>query len=289
MAVCSMLLRRLRCFFLVWLLPVAASAQWVEPPGNGWIQISLYHHDTMQRFDVDRKIAPLFNEAAHSITTSLFVTAVVGLYRGLDVWGQVPVHRLQFNDVAASRQSFGLGDPRIHLRIGPSLFGLDLPVPIAVRGGVKWPVGDFPVDAEIVPLTEGQPDWELMLELGHSFYPWPLYASGWIGYRWRTTNHDIDRKPGNERFGYFALGGLLGKFTWKAGLEAIIGEKWISFTGVRIPLSKSQRELIQFMPTIGWQLPVGTIEIGGRWPIAGRNLPAGPALTMGYFYRWKSR
>lgn len=234
-------------------------------------------------------MTPLFNEGAHSITTSIFLTAVLGVYRGIDVWGQIPVHRLQFNDVAAARESLGLGDPKVYLRIGPPFFGLDLPVPVAVRGGIKWPVGEFPVDAEIVPLTEGQLDWELMLEFGHSFYPRPIYASGWIGYRWRETNHDIDRKPGNERFGYFAVGGMTGRFTWKAGLEAILGEKWISFTGVRIPLARSQRELIQITPAIGWHLPAGTIEIGGRFPVAGRNLPAGPALTLGYFYKWNRR
>lgn len=282
-------MKKFRCFYLLLLLPTPANAQWIEAPGSGWVQVSLYHHDTRQRFDMNRIVTPLFNEGAHSITSSLFVTAVLGMYQGIDVWGQIPVHRLQFNDVAASRQSLGLGDPKLFLRLGPSLFGPDLPVPVAIRGGVKWPVGDFPVDAEIVPLTEGQRDWELMLELGHSFYPAPLYASGWIGYRWRETNRKIDRKPGDERFGYIALGGTAGKFTWKAGMEAILGKEWISLTGVRITLARSQRELIQFLPSVGWQLPVGTIEIGGRFPLLGRNLPAGPALTAGYFYRWSRR
>ena len=238
-------------------------------------------------FNSIRNVEPLFNEDGRSVTTSLILNGVIGIYRGIDVWAQLPVHRLSFNDIAAERESFGLGDPRIYLRVGPGVFGTDLGIPIALRGGVKFPVGDFPVDSEIVPLSEGQTDLELILESGYSFYPIPVYTTVWIGYRWRFTNDEIERKPGNELFGYVAVGGEYSKLTWKLALEGQMGQKWESFTGTRIILAESQRELVQIQPALGWKLGEGVVELGTRIPIAGRNLPAGPALFMGYFYRWK--
>lgn len=48
---------------------------------------------------------------------------------------------------------------------------------------------DVPLHAS--PLTEGQRDWELIVEAGHSFHPAPVYAQAWAGHRWRKENTDI--------------------------------------------------------------------------------------------------
>ena len=266
-----------------------ATAQWVEQPGDGWAQVSLYHHDTTRRFDEQRNVESLFNQDSRSITTSLIFTGAFGVHNGVDVWGQLPVHRLSFNDIAAERESFGLGDPKIYVRIGPTLFGLSSSIPVAIRGGVKLAIGDFPVDSEIVPLTEGQRDWELMLELGHSFYPKSMYAMAWAGYRWREENEEIERKPGNEWFAYLAVGADYEKWIWKLAIEGQIGQPWESFTGARIILARSERELIQVQPSVGMKVGAGVVELGSRIPFVGRNFPAGPAVFLGYFYSWRSR
>ena len=206
---------------------------------------------------------------------------------GLDAWVQVPFHRLQFDDVVRERTSTGIGDPRIFLRVGPSALGVDPGFPLAVRGGVKFPVDDFPVDAEIIPLTEGQRDWELLVELGHSFYPAPIYVMGWVGYRWRETNATIARKPGDERLVYAAAGGGFGRLTWKLAVDGLFGEP-PERTRFGITLENDTRRLVQLLPTIGWPVGPGTVELGGRLPVSGRNLPAGPALTLGYFVDWNN-
>ncbi len=273
---------------LMGVLPLrTARAQWIEPPGHGWAQLSLYHHDTRKRFDPGRSVEPLFNEGGRAVTTSLFVTAVAGVVRGADVWLQLPYHRLAFNDVAAERQSIGLGDPRLHGRLGPAFFGLP-PFPAALRGGVKFPLGKFSRDAEVIPLSEGQYDYELMLEAGHSFYPAPLYVMGWAGYRWRAFNDEIDRKPGNERFAYAAVGGRLRSFDWKLAVEGLSGlaPRRRLPSGLELVLLQDRRELLQLLPGVGRRVGPGTLEVGGRLPVAGRNLPAGPAFFVGYFVRW---
>ncbi len=266
---------------------VPGQAQWIEAPGRGWVEVSLYHHDTRKRFDPSRSLEPLFNADARAITTSLIVTGVVGVVRGADVWVQVPYNRLAFNDIAADRESIGIGDPRLHLRLGPELLGVRSPVPVAVRGGVKLPLGAYTNDAEIIPLSEGQVDWEVMLELGHSFYPAPFYVMGWAGYRWRLINDDINRKPGDERFAFAAVGGSVRSFEWKLAVEGLSGlAPRRQEAGVEFILQQDKRELFQILPSIGYALGPGAVSFGGRFPLAGRNLPAGPAVFIGYFVRF---
>lgn len=255
-----------------------AHAQWTEPPGEGWMQVSIFHQDTRRQFTSDAHVEPIFDDG-HAINTSVYITGAIGLLEGLDSWVQVPFHRLEFNDVVGERVRTGLGEPKIYLRAAPSLFG-GPDWPVAVRGGVKFP-RELTVNAEIIPLGEGQRDWELMLELGHSFYPAPVYLQGWAGYRWREKNEAGDRKPGNEWFAFLAAGGEWNRFTWKLAVEGMNGQPNRSL-GLVLP--RSQRDFVQLLPKVGYRLGPGAIEVGVRLPVWGRNLLAGPALTLGYFF-----
>ena len=205
--------------------------------------------------------------------------------RGVDAWVQVPLHSFSFDDAAGSRDRTGLGDTRFYLRAGPSLLGIST-IPIALRGGVKIPAAEFPVDAEVIPLTEGQTDWELYLEMGRSFHPAPLYASGWIGYRWRESKGTI-RDPGDERLAYLAVGGDIGtRFTWKLAGEGLWGGTPVLD---RVPVENARRRMIQLLPALGVRVGPGVLDAGARLPVDGRNLPSGPALVVGYFFDWSLR
>ncbi len=264
-----------------WAAAHSAGAQWIEKPGRGWIQVAVYRHDTSTLFDENGAREEIFNDG-HAVTTSLFVTAAGGLLRGVDAWIQLPFHHLVFEDNLDRRRRTGVGDPRIFVRVGPELFGLRA-VPISVRTGIKLVGGDFPVDAEIIPLGEGQKDWEAMVEAGYSFHPAPTYMLGWIGYRWRETNDEAAWKPGNEGFAYLAAGGTLLRAQWKLALEGWRGESPV-IQGFLIP--SARREMLQIFPTVGWPVGPGVIELGLRVPLAGRNLPTGSAIVLGYFTRW---
>lgn len=41
------------------------------------------------------------------------------------------------------------------------------------------------------------------------------------------------------------------------------------------------------MPMLGWRLGPGNFELGGHLQLGGKNLPAGPVLTLGYFFDWR--
>lgn len=258
-----------------------APAQWINAPGTGWVDLSLAHQDTRTRFNPSGRRQP-FADNGHAITTSLFITGTYGVVQGVDVWGSLPVHRTVFNDLAGDRNRTGLGDPRVHVRFSPTPF-LKGNAPVALRIGVKAPLGDFPVDAEVIPIGEGQWDVEVIGEVGHSFYPRTVYAVGWIGYRWRGLNTKIDRKPGNERWVYLALGGQARQAVWQVGVEGMQGGP-PRILGFEIPTAR--RAWLQLWPTLGWTTTLGVVRAGVRWPLAGRNLPAGKALTVGFFTNW---
>lgn len=265
-------------------VPASGTAQWIEPPGEGWADLRLYHHDTRQEFGPDGEERELFARG-HAITRSLYLTVAGGLFRGLDVWGQVPLHIFSFEDAAGERDRTGLGDVRFYVRTGPSLLGLST-FPVALRAGVKIPAAEFPVEAEVIPLTEGQVDWELYLEVGRSFHPVPVYAMGWIGYRWRQAKGVI-RDPGDERLAYLAVGGDIGaRFTWKVAGEGLWG-----LTPVldRVPVENARRKMIQIFPSVGIRIGPGVADVGARVPLEGRNLPSGAALVVGYFLDWSVR
>lgn len=252
-----------------------------ENPGSGWAQIVVFHHDTRETFGPQGRLRPFLTDG-RAVTSSLYLTGAVGLVPGVDATAQLPVHRLSFDDAAGKREETGFGDPRVYLRISPQLFGVE-GIPLALRGGVKLPGSDFPVDAEVLPLTEGQRDWELMLESGHSFATLPLYARGWVGYRWREENREIRRLPGDERFGYLAIGGPLRWIGWEVAVEGLSG---LTPTQQGLAVRNSRRELLQVYPSLSAAVGPGQVELGGRFPIDGRNYPGGPALSAGYSLRW---
>lgn len=279
---------------LVLLVVPAASAQWVEAPGTGWAQVQVSHQQTQDGFDREGDVVDLTpaQEKGQSIITTARFTGALGLVRGIDAWVDVPYRRQEFN---ASRTedltNTGFGDPRVYLRAGPSLFGIrTMPVAIALRGGVKFTSGNFNVSSEAISLSEGQRDWELLLELGKSLRPWPVYVQGWAGYRWRERNDEIGRDPGNEGLFYLAAGGSVRHFQWKLAVDGLFGE-----TSTRLaagtPLEVPARELVQIIPTVGWQIGPGALQAKARFPVHGQStranqLPASPTAVIGYFLSW---
>lgn len=263
------------------LLPGSGVAQWVEEPGRGWIDVTAYHLDTRKAFGIDGDEREFVLDG-HAVSTSVFLTLAAGLASGVDAWVQVPYHRLRFEDLAGDRLRQGIGDTRIYLRAAP-LKWLGMDVPFAVRGGVKLPVGDFAVDSEVIPLGDGQTDWELIAELGHSFHPTPIFLSGWAGFRWRQRNDVSLTDFGDELFFLAQVGATLRGF----GIQ-VIAEGWEGATPVieGVPVPAAERAMLQITPTISYPAGPGQVKAGARISLAGKNLPAGTALVAGYFTDW---
>lgn len=250
------------------------------PAGAGWIQLSLYGQRADEFFSHLGNRQP-FLAASEFNTRSVFVTGAVGLVDGLEVWAQVPTHHLTVDASSGGSRSTGVGDVRFAARVGPELLGLD--IPLALRAGMKVPGSDFPVDATVLPLTEGQTDFEVSLESGRSLGSLPLYVMGWVGYRWRGANREAFREPGDERYAHAAVGGLVGDLTWEVAADGLWGSVPLA-QGVR--LAGERRRLIQLLPTVGYGVGPGRLEFTGQLPVAGRNLPSGVGMSLGYRTTW---
>jgi len=253
----------------------------VEPPGQGWVSLSIYRQAGSSAFDREGRRSDFENEGRLD-ALSTFATVAVGALPGTDVWVQVPLHRIRFDDAGGERRSFGVGDLRLHARLAP-LRALGVSLPLAVRGGVKLPAGRFPDDIEVVPLGDGQRDWELLGEAGVSWTePAQLYLMVWGGHRWREENTRRRRQFGNERLALAALGGEVGAVGFKLQGEGSWGGPPL-LEGLRLP--SARRSLVQLQGTVSGPAGAGRWEAGVRVPVAGRNLPAEPALMVGYFGR----
>ncbi|MBI4420337.1 MAG: hypothetical protein HY560_05885 [Gemmatimonadetes bacterium] len=249
------------------------------PPGSGWVQFSLFRQQSTRHFDPDGKRLP-FPAAGRVGVTSVYLTTNVGLVRGTDIWLQVPLHSADYRDVTGERSRVGAGDFRAALRLTPAVFGAD-GIPLAVRVGAKLPGTSFPLDATIIPLTEGQRDWEVSLESGWAFGR--MYVLGWIGHRWREENTTVRRQPGREVFGHVAIGGTLRTIRWEMASDLLLGSAPKLFN---LGLETGRRRLVQLVPTLARRLGPGELELTALVPIAGRNLPTGPGVSLGYRLAW---
>ena len=194
-------------------------------PGQGWIQASVFSLSTGERFGFNG-VEEAYINGGHLDLQSFLLTGAVGLVTGLEVWAQGAVHSLEFQDAGGALVRSGLGDGRVWLRGGPSLFGVneaDLPLWVGLRAGVKLPASEFPIDRTVLPLTEGQKDVEVALEVGRVFGYGRFAVQAWAGYRWRGTNELVDVTPGNEWFGYASAAAAIGAVQARLSAQILDG------------------------------------------------------------------
>jgi hypothetical protein len=259
----------------------SGSLETIEPL-TGWVQVAAFRQQATEFFNSQGDVRNLLADGKIT-TSSVFISSAFGITEGLEVWGQVPVHNLQSSSTAGGSTSLGFGDPRIALRIGGDLFGIKK-VPVLLRAGLKVSGQSFPVDATILPLTEGQTDWEMGLETGYYFagsFPIQVIATG--GYRWRGLRSETGRKPGNERFTYLGIGGPRNGWRWGLAFEGLWGAAPVD-NGVLLP--GASRKLLQIDPSVAFQIGGKEVEFSFRFPVSGRNLATGNSLTIGIFMPW---
>jgi hypothetical protein len=255
-------------------------------PGSGWLQLSGFHQRSDAIFGPEGGRRPLLANGVAS-TSSLYATASIGVLPGVEAWLQAPIHHLVYEDQVERRSRTGLGDVRAALRI--TVPALGFPVPVAVRAGVKLPGREFPVDSRVIPLTEGQRDWELSLEHGRSliqetpFAPPALYTVAWVGYRWRETDHESSRKPGDELFAHLGFSGMLDPVFWGLDLDALWGRPPVQ---QRLRLPGAARRLWQVTPSLTMDAGPGDIRAAVQFSLAGENLPTGTSYSLSYRVRW---
>lgn len=248
-----------------------------------WAKLSYYTYSAERRFagadcfgcQPGDRIPYNFNGEAGS--TAIFLDLWWGLSHRLDLQVQGSYYpSVSFNDDVDDRDSDGIGD----FRFGAKFLLLESPVVTSVKVVAKAPLGDFPIDAELVPVGEGQWDIDFLAQFGRSLWPLPGYANLGIGYRLRARNRETDIKPGNEwliqaEFGY----GLRRWLMLKGRLDITYGAR-NEFAQLKI--RGSERRITYLSPSVLLFPETNTtIEAGFLYPLAGRNFPAGTVFTIG--------
>ena len=91
------------------------------PVGGGWIQGAVFGQQADQFFNTSGSRQPFLADSKFT-TQSFFLTGAVGIATGLELWAQLPVHRLQVKSAGGNSRSSGVGDVRFAARIGLSCF-----------------------------------------------------------------------------------------------------------------------------------------------------------------------
>ncbi|MBI4551962.1 MAG: hypothetical protein HY710_06840 [Candidatus Latescibacteria bacterium] len=279
-------------FWVIGLLlvpPVVAAGAWTLPKGQAWVKESVFYQSTDQQFCTgnlafcrahDR--AP-FNPftGGRSRALALFTDVAYGATDWLEIGVQVPFYSLEFRDRAnpTRPRTQKVGDIRLYAKYRVSTH----PVVTSVRVGVKTPTGGVNVDAEVVPVGEGQWDIEGIGEIGRSFSVLPGYANVAVGYRRRRTNTRFAHKPGDELT-------LLGELGWQV-TRRVTGKGMIDYLYSGHPRSlgftftRERRELLTVAPAV-LVTPVHRLTVEGmvRLPVRGQDVPAGPQYSVGVSY-----
>jgi hypothetical protein len=254
---------------------------WVLPKGEIWAKASLLRQTTDERYFLDGERIPYFFEGTNE-STGLFFDLRYGLAERLEVGAQLPMYDLRFDDLADSRRSTGIGDLRLAARYAVLRGGSTV---ATVEGAVKVPTGEFVNDAEVVPVGQGQWDFDVVLSVGHSFWPRRAYVTGRVGYRFRTANDENGIHPGDELVWSAELGHrIVSRLGLKLAARGLHGGRSRSF-GIEIPTLK--REAVYLSPGLTWELgPARGVELSFPFTVTGRNWPAGLAVGIGFYSRF---
>ncbi len=252
-------------------LPTGLAAQWTQAaPGKVWWKTAFYSQVTDQRYDFEGKKSTWLGNGK-SNAKAVYTDLIVGLTGNLDFWLQVPFFRLEFTADAVDTTSVGFGDIRGWFRW--RVFNLfNGSTPVSLRAGAKAPIGSNTVDAQVIPLGEGQWDVEVFGEIGHSFWPFPGYAELWLGYRFRFENTENLINPGGE-FTYLAEAGVMpgNRSLFKMTLDGFEGGRLIQ-EGF---LTATSRHITILQFAGAYRLGPIWPEIGIRLPLRGQEFPAG--------------
>ena len=226
----------------------------------------------------------------------VFLDFFYGINDRVDIGIQIPFCNNRFADVAPAAtasggplnsvtlDASGVGDIRGFAKI--NLVQQD--VVATLKLGVKTATGELldHVKEEAVSLGTGQWDFDVILQLGRSFYPAPVYANVDLGYRLRlknTNNYD----PGEE-FIYNAEIGAnpTDNLLLALKLEGIRGAKGTLDSGSNRNEPTSQVNYTYFAPTV----LIGpfqnlSLEASVRIPMGGREFFGGRLWGVGLYFQ----
>lgn len=268
---------------------------WTLPKGKIWAKVTGLTQSTEEEYvavggsgrepDIARLYAPgeraAYRENGHYQSHALFLDLFYGVTNRFDIGIQIPFFRQTFENVGfrPANTASGFSDIRLFTKFNL----IENPFVGSIKFGAKAPTGKFENQDGIIPVGEGQWDFDFIAQLGRSFWPLPIYTNLDIGYRLRLKNDTISRDPGNEWFYHAEVGyHPIDKLLIALKVEGIRGNPSRVFN---IELPRDIKQITYISPT----LLVGpyqnlNIETSLRISAGGRNFPAGQMWVLGISY-----
>ena len=276
------------CCLLCWPTGVFAGA-WTLPQGELWTKVTLFRQEAHEWYIAspeftDGEIQKVGTRRSYRFngkyqSKAIFIETFYGVTDRFDIGAQVPYFAQQFADDTRlkSPSESGFSD----LRLFAKWRALDAPALLTLKLGAKIPTAEFRNEDGIIPVGEGQWDFDFIGQVGRSFWPLPLYANLDVGYRVRLKNDEIDRDPGDEWFFNAEVGiNLTRRVLLMTKVEGLRGKAATDFGSIE---NRSQIKRITYLSPV---LSVGlndraALELGVRYTLNGRNFPAGHQVTLG--------
>ena len=286
-------------FCLAALQPRAADAgAWTLGKGNLWSKVTFLSQTTDEHYDGEGSAVAMPLDARYQ-TRQVFFDLFYGVRDGIDLGLQVPLVSNKFvdkdegNDVAtpppALETESGLSDLRGYAKFKlldqSQLVG-------TLKLGFKTPIGEYRPVPEALSVTDGQWDFEVVGQIGRSFWPTPVYANVDLGYRMRGEYKDTDGvepdrsyTPGpelvfNAEAGYSPMDRLLVALKF----EGLSGAEYDALSNPGEPETLSQ-SVTYLAPTVLVDLnPDLSVEASARMTASGNRYFVGPTWTVGLSY-----
>ncbi len=270
------------------LVPDAAGAgAWTLPAGSAWGKITWFRQHAREWYINAQEFTGRMHEAGSRRpyrfngeydSMAVFAEGFFGASDRLDLGFQVPWFDQQFDDATHLDP---VGDSGFSdLRLLAKWRAFQTPAVFTVKTAVKMPTGEFRNEDGLIPVGEGQWDFDFTLQAGRSFWPLPLYANADVGYRVRTENEEILRDPGDEWMIDLEAGGDVGDRVGLAlKLQMLRGRTGTDFG---FPSRTQIKRITYLAPALSFSLPGNALlELAVRQSLGGRNFPAGRQLALG--------
>ena len=246
------------------LAPRAAFAgAWTLEKGQVWSKITGLYQATDKHYGQNGDASKF---PADYTSQEVYFDVFYGVTKRFDVGVQFAAINRKFENFTADthRSMFGyrakesgLGDIRGFAKINL----VHEPVVGTLKLGIKTPSGEFRAAPEAMSASDGQWDFEVIAQIGRSYWPTPVYANIDLGYRLRETNDTIHHNPDDELIYNAEVGGSpIEMLNLALKLEGI---------------SSAGRRITYLIPTVHVSLPQGLgIEAAARVSVLGRADPS---------------
>ena len=243
---------------------------WTLEKGQVWSKITGLYQATDRHYEKDGDASKI---PADYTSREVYLDVYYGVTKRFDLGVQFAAINRMFENFTSPthREMFGyrtkesgLGDVRVFGKVNL----VHEPVVGTLMLGIKAPTGDFRAAPEAMSAGNGQWDFEVIAQIGRSYWPTPIYANIDLGYRLRETNETIHHNPDDELIYNVEIGGSPTEM-----LNLALKLEGISGGGRRVTYA---------IPTAIVSLPQGlALEAAARVSVLGR---ADPALGAPYTF-----